>query len=185
MTNTYITDSSDRDTMSADDPLAPDAFIRQVCDTLEDIVVRATWGEQALFYNPGHSLPHGVYFCTVKDHDGPNDRASQLDRPNVYRVSLGLPTVRYTALFGDKPPRPARATPAAVKHDPLLMNRLQPHPVYAWMGWACVLNPTAGWLSAQQPLIAEAYEHARAKFEKKARAGTKRAHRQVAARTGS
>lgn len=168
---------SESDTSAVHEPLTPGVFVHRICSVLDDIVVRSTWGEQALFYNRDNRLPHGVYFCTIKDHDGPNDRASQLDRPNVYRVSLGLPPARYNALFGDKPPRPTHAAPAAVTHDPLLMNALQPHPVYAWMGWACVLNPTTGWLSANQALIAEAHDHARLKFEHKAHATAKRRRR--------
>ncbi len=60
-------------------------------DAFAGLTPKATWGETSLFYNPGGVLPSGVYFCTVKEHDGANDRASNLDRPGVFRVALGLP----------------------------------------------------------------------------------------------
>jgi hypothetical protein len=32
-------------------------------------------------------LPKGIYFATIKEKDGPNDKASELNRANVYRLS--------------------------------------------------------------------------------------------------
>jgi hypothetical protein len=35
-------------------------------------------------------LPKGIYFATIKEKDGPNDKASELNRANVYRLSTGV-----------------------------------------------------------------------------------------------
>lgn len=40
---------------------------------------KVSWGGATLFFNPGGVLPSSIYFCTVKGHDGANDKASQLD----------------------------------------------------------------------------------------------------------
>lgn len=38
------------------------------------------------------------------------------------------------------------------------INKIIPHPVYAWMGWVCVLNPTEETFREFMLLIQEAYE---------------------------
>jgi hypothetical protein len=53
-----------------------------------DVSLATSWGETALFYNPGKRLPRGIYFATLKDHDGANDKASALHRHGVFRLSL-------------------------------------------------------------------------------------------------
>ena len=56
-----------------------DVYIGKQPTTLKN-----SYGERSFFYNPGHLLPSGTYFLTIKTHDGPNDKASQLDRENVF-----------------------------------------------------------------------------------------------------
>ena len=46
-------------------------------------------------------------------------------------------------------------------------DTLLPHPVYAWMGWVCVLNPSAQTFESMKPLIRESYMFAKEKFEKR------------------
>jgi hypothetical protein len=48
------------------------------------------YGERALFYNPGGRAPLGTIFCSIKDRDGPNDKASRLSRPGVYRFAFAI-----------------------------------------------------------------------------------------------
>ncbi len=36
------------------------------------IVCKKSYGETAFFYNPEGLLKNGVYFCTIKENDGPN-----------------------------------------------------------------------------------------------------------------
>ena len=47
------------------------------------------------------------------------------------------------------------------------LDRLLPHPVYAWMGWICALNPSRQTFEALKPLIGESYEHARENYAKR------------------
>ncbi len=42
-----------------------------------------------------------------------------------------------------------------------------PHPVYAWMGWISVLNPSENTFEALKPYIQEAYEYAKERFAKR------------------
>lgn len=126
---------------------------------------KASWGETSLFFNPGGVLPSGVYFGTVKDHDGANDKASQLDRPGVFRVALGLPRNRYEELFGPRPPRPPKGGVVMTGHDFTVTNVVMPHPVYAWMGWVQVLSPSADTFAEMHPLFTASYDAVLAKFE--------------------
>ena len=48
------------------------------------------WGEKSFFYNPNNLLKRGVYFLTLKEKDGDNDKASVLDRENIFRINFGI-----------------------------------------------------------------------------------------------
>ncbi len=144
--------------------MKPQAIIDDLCATLDDVVPKASWGETALFYNPGRTLPSGVYFCTFKEHDGENDRASVLTRDGVFRVSIGVSHETYVARFGTRPARPAKGGVVNTGHDFAALDVLTPHPVYAWMGWVQILSPTASSYAEIRPLIEEAHRLAIAKF---------------------
>ena len=144
--------------------MKPQAIIDDLCATLDDVVPKASWGETALFYNPGRTLPNGVYFCTFKERDGENDRASVLTRDGVFRVSIGVSPATYVERFGPRPARPAKGGVVNTGHDFAALDVLTPHPVYAWMGWVQILSPTASSYAEIRPLIEEAHRLAIAKF---------------------
>jgi Family of unknown function (DUF6194) len=147
--------------------VTPEAIIQYICDRLPGVVPKASWGETSLFYNPGGVLPNGVYFCTLKQHDGENDKASNLDREDVFRVAIGLIPKTYIRLFGQKPLRPGKGSIVATDHDFAKLNELMPHPIYAWMAWVQILSPSRDQFEDIFPLIEEAHQAAVKKFEKK------------------
>lgn len=147
--------------------MSPENILQYCLEALEGTVRRESWGESGIFYNPGGVLKRGVYVLTVKERDGANDRASGLDRPGIYRVSLGLRRETYVHLFGPPPARPPKGDAAALDVDFTATDRLLPHPVYAWMGWAAVLDPSPETFEVLKPLIQESYEYAREKFTKR------------------
>lgn len=132
-------------------------IINEIKSRYKDIVVRETWGETSFFYNPENRLPNGVYFTTIKEKDGENDSSSNLNRPSVFRVSIGVGKDKYVSLFGEKPARPAKGKVVELDYDFTELNRLFPHPVYAWMGWVCILSPTKESFQNILPLIDIAY----------------------------
>lgn len=161
--------------MSAPDRPSPEDIVEDTLRRYPGSVELARWGERSVFHNPGGRLPHGVYFLTVKEHDGPNDTASSLDRDGVFRLSIGIGPDAYERLFGPRPPRPAKGHPAETGHDFLALDTVTPHPVYGWMGWIAVLNPTVDTFARVAPLIAAAQSLAAAKFERRVvQAGTTR-----------
>ncbi len=108
-----------------------------------------------------------MYFCTIKDHDGANDKASQLSRSGIYRIAIGIGRPKYVELFGPKPKRPKKGEVVDLPFDFAKTNSLMPHPVYAWMGWAQILSPDREVFEAIFPLIVEAHAIAVKKFDDK------------------
>ncbi len=67
-----------------------------------------SWGERSYFVNPELKLKRGSYFATVKSKDGENDKASYLNRPGVFRLSIGLTPKKYEEIFGRRSLRPLK-----------------------------------------------------------------------------
>jgi len=146
--------------------MTPEAIINRICAEFSGVVPKSSWGETSLFYNPEQALPNGVYFCTIKEKDGENDSASNLNREQVFRLAVGLPAKTYISIFGSKPPRPAKGGIVSTGHNFTVLNELTPHPVYAWMGWVQVLSPTEETFEQVLPLLQKAHAKASEKFNK-------------------
>lgn len=149
--------------------LSPQQIGRAILAAYDDVMAVESWGETSFFYNPGRALARGAYFCTLKDHDGKNDRASALDRPGVYRLSFGVAPSTYALLFGPRPARPGKAGVIEGSWPFTALDRLTPHPVYGWMGWLSILNPTAESFDRLLPLLGEAHRRARETFNRRLR----------------
>ena len=125
------------------------------------------YGERALFYNPDGRAPLGTIFCAIKDRDGPNDKASGLSRPGVYRFAFEMSPETFHAHFGPPPRRPAKGERLELlDHRVTQLDVLAPHPVYAWMRWVQMLSPTARQFDALRPLLGGSLAVARAKWER-------------------
>lgn len=144
---------------------------QQVIDAIlkmyDGIKPKASWGETSMFYNPNLALPNGIYFCTIKTQDGLNDKSSQLDRDDIYRLSIGINKASYNKLFGDKPDRPVKGGIVDTGHDFTLTDQLMPHPIYAWMSWVQIINPSESSFTELLPLLSEAHASAMLKFNRK------------------
>lgn len=148
--------------------MKPEHIVALIISRLPGVIPKASWGETSLFYNPGSVRPNGVYFCTIKEHDGDNDTASNINREGVFRLALALSGKTYARLFGGKPKRPGKGDHVSLDCDFTEINKLMPHPVYAWMGWAQILSPSCELFDEIYHLIEEAYQLAVGKFEHKA-----------------
>ena len=129
------------------------------------------YGERALFYNPHGSAPLGTIFCAIKDRDGPNDKASRLSRPGVFRFAFEMGDATFERHFGAPPRRPAKGELLALPgYDVTQLDVLAPHPVYAWMRWVQILSPSARSFEALRPLVDESFELVQARWKRR-RAG--------------
>jgi hypothetical protein len=137
-----------------------DAIIQYISDTFTGVdVARPTDGPGAgdtfFLYDPQRDLePKRQWpFATIVTKDyGDFDNASRLDRPNVFRLNVGVSRDTFRALFAD-----------SSEPDFAALDRLMPHPVYAPQSWVCVLNPSRQTFETIKPLLAEAYAMASAR----------------------
>lgn len=147
--------------------MTPDDILSYCLSDLKDVVLAESWGERGIFYNPNGVLKRGVYVLTVKEKDGDNDKGSMLNRNNVYRVNVGLRKQTFIKKFGYIPERPSAGKIVKMDYDFTALDTIIPHPVYAWMGWVCVLNPSDETFEDFKEMIQESYEFAKEKFAKR------------------
>ena len=85
---------------------------------------------------------------------------SDLARPGVYRLNIGLGKESFQRLVGSMQDPDYRA-----------LDRLMPHPVYARQHWVAILNPSRAMLDATvMPLLTEAHDRLAALRERQAAA---------------
>lgn len=147
--------------------LSPNDILSYCLSHMEDTTLVESWGEKGIFYNPNGVLKRGVYVLTIKEKDGDNDKASLLNRDNVYRVNVGLRKQTFVERFGYIPERPSAGKIVKMNYDFTILDTIIPHPVYAWMGWVCVLNPSDKTFEELKTMIRESYEFAKEKFAKR------------------
>jgi hypothetical protein len=140
-----------------------------ILEKYKGIVVTNAYRERSFFYNPEYSLPKGIYFATIKESDGPNDRASKLDREGIYRFSIGVGKKQYQEMFGEIPKRPAKGNIVGLDLDFSTLNEIMPHPIYAWMGWICILNPKLEIIESIKNLLDISYLNCLMKYKRKSK----------------
>ena len=143
---------------------------KYIADTFDgvDVVVGSreagspemAWGDTFFIYDPDRNLEpkHQFPFATIVTKDyGEFDRASNLDRPGVFRLNVGVSKQTFQSLCpaGD------------AGHDFTALDRIMPHPVYGKMYWVCVLNPSETTFEAVKTLLAGAYGMAVARHGKR------------------
>jgi hypothetical protein len=152
-------------------------FITDTFDGVDVVVAsreagspEVAWGDSFFSYDPGRQLPPArrFPFATIVTKDyGEFDCASQLKRPGVFRLNIGVSKETYRSLFGPQPSSPPAGSAVGTGHDFTALDQLLPHPVYASMSWVCVLNPSTATFEAVRPLLAEAYQLAVSRYAKR------------------
>lgn len=159
------------------------AITRYITDTFEGVEVTVAsaenkapeiaWGDTFFSYDPERNLEpqHKWPFATIVTKDyGEFDCASNLNRPGVFRLNIGVSKATYRSLFGPQPKAPGASGVVETGHDFTALDQIMPHPVYAPQSWVCVLNPGEATFQAVQPLLAEAYQLAVRKLARRQRA---------------
>lgn len=80
---------------------------------------------------------------------------------------MGIRKKTFIELFDEVPKRPAAGGIVDMPYDFTALDKILPHPVYGWMSWICVLNPSEQTYDALKPYIQEAYAYAKEKFRKR------------------
>ena len=138
-----------------------------ILDNYNGVIVKDAYRERSFFYNPDGTLPKGIYFATIKESDGPNDKASNLNRDGIYRLSIGVGKKQYQHLFGEIPKRPAKGNIVELDFDFTTTGMFLPHPIYAWLGWVSINNPVNKNFELVRDLLDISYRNALTKFSKK------------------
>ena len=112
------------------------------------------------FYDSDHNLP----FATLSATDNDCDRVSNLDRPGVFRLNIGVSKETFQSLFSTD-------GVTLSDYDFTALDRIMPHPEYAAQYFVCVLSPSEATFEALKPLLAEAYAIAVRRQAKRQKSG--------------
>ena len=126
-------------------PAGPDpaTIVEYILDTYPDADLVEAMNAYFFSLDAKH-WPNFATLVTTNEHDD----ASDLDRPGVFRLNLGVD-------------RPTFEQIAAAEPDPdfTALDRLLPHPVYGQQLWISILNPTHDTFERTViPLIALAHD---------------------------
>lgn len=138
-----------------------DEMTRHIRDTCQGVNVLEASGDLFFLYDPDRDLPpeRQMPFATIVTGDR-YDSVSHLDRPDTYRLNLGLTKARYVARFGSPPTERDEHGAWRTGVDYAATDVLMPHPEYASQYWVCVVNPGTASLPEVRELLREAYEFA-------------------------
>lgn len=125
-----------------------DAIRRHIVDEFPGTHVMEAGGDLFFVHDPHRDLPppRQQPWATIVTSDHPHDPTSHLDRPGVFRLSIGLPRAVFRDLF-----------PVDAEQDAAALDLVVPHPVYGAQHWVQVLNPDSAW-----PVVRGLLEHAHA-----------------------
>lgn len=69
-----------------------------ITDTFTGVETAQNFGYTFFFYRSDHKMP----FATLAASDNDYDRVSNLDRPGVFRLNIGVSRQTFQSLFGSK-----------------------------------------------------------------------------------
>jgi hypothetical protein len=134
---------------------------RYITETFEGVDTVEAPGAIFFFCNPDPNVPpeHMFPFVTLVTCDN-FDAFSNLERPGVYRLNIGVSKETYRSMFGKHFPSGEQSDGTDEGgYDFTALDQVMPHPVYGGMYWVCVLNASdQTFESAVKPLLAEAHE---------------------------
>jgi hypothetical protein len=127
---------------------SPEGIIAFVTDQLPGAIVETAdeasgapeiaWGDTFVYARAGQRMP----FATVVTKDYPDfDTLSELDRPGVFRLNIGVGKAEFTELLGYPPAEHAEHAEHAAEFDHTAIDTLMPHPAYAIQAWVSIVNP--------------------------------------------
>lgn len=135
------------------------SITQYITDTFADVETAEAFGYTFFFYGPDRKLP----FATLAASDNDYDRVSNLDRPGVFRLNVGVSKETFQSLFGNEGVIPSI-------YDFTTLDRIMPHPVYAPQFFVCVLNPSDATFQTIKALLDDAYNIAVRRHAKREKA---------------
>ncbi len=147
-----------------------ETLIQYIADTFTEIEVQRPSdgpgaGDTFFFYDPQRDTDPSrrLPFATIVTKDYKSfDESSQLDRPGVFRLNIGVSRETFQALFGHLPTEESTES-----YDFAAFDRVMPHPAYGRQSWVCILNPSSQTFETVKPLLAEAYGRAAGQYARR------------------
>jgi hypothetical protein len=135
--------------------LIDESFITSyITDTFEEVETTVNMGYTFFFYRDDHM--HA--FATIASTGNEYEKISNLDRPGVYRLNIGVSRERFKSLFG--------ANKISVSdYDFTELDTIMPHPDYSSQSFICVLSPSEATFERIRPMLAEAHDIAMKKYK--------------------
>src|SRR4051812_7866196 len=122
------------------------AITQYITTTFPNVETGKNFGYTFFFYSTERMLP----FATLANADNDYDRVSNLDRPGVFRLNIGITKQSFQTLFGP-------GLVDVTTYDYTALDKIMPHPDYASQNFICVLNPTAPTWEKIREFLAEAH----------------------------
>ena len=127
-----------------------------ITNTFENVETTVNLGYSFFFYRDDHM--HA--FATIASTGNEYEKISNLDRPGVYRLNIGLRRETFQALFG-------KGKSDLSPYDFTALDTIMPHPDYSAQFFLCVLSPSEATFERIKPLLTEAYDIAVKKYNQR------------------
>ena len=127
-----------------------------ITNTFENVETTVNLGYTFFFYRDDHM--HA--FATIASTGNEYEKISNLDRPGVYRLNIGLRRETFQALFG-------KGKIDLSPYDFTALDTIMPHPEYSSQHFICVLSPGEATFERIRTLLAEAYDVALKRYDKR------------------
>ena len=129
------------------------AIATYIMTTYPGVETTHAYGYDMFFYQSDRKLS----FATILASDYDYDHISNLDRPGVFRLNIGVSKQTFQSLFG--------ANEVNINdYDFTALDIIMPHPEYAQYHFICVLSPSEETFGKIRPLLAEAYDIAARRY---------------------
>jgi hypothetical protein len=127
-----------------------------ITSTFEHVETTVNLGYTFYFYRDDHMVP----FATIASTGNEYETVSKLDRPGVYRLNIGVSRETFQSLFGT-------GKIDISGYDFTALDTIMPHPDYSAQFFICVLSPSEATFERIRPLLAEAYDIAVKKYNRR------------------
>ena len=127
-----------------------------ITSTFENVETTVNLGYVFFFYRDDHMVP----FATIASTGNEYEKVSRLDRPGVYRLNIGVSRETFQSLFGTN-----KVDVSA--YDFTALDTIMPHPDYSAQSFICVLSPSEATFERIKSFLAEAYDIAVKKYNRR------------------
>jgi hypothetical protein len=131
------------------------SVVDYITKTFPGVETSTAFGYTFFFYKSERKLP----FATLISSDQDYDRVSNLDRPGVFRLNIGISKKTFQSLFGT-------AKVDTDSYDFTAVDVIMPHPEYAQHHFICVLSPSEATFERVRLLLAEAHDIAARRYSR-------------------